>query len=452
MQRITRRLFAPEAAVSRPLPGASPHAMRPLRRPTSERTEYAPATGPDVVAALRANNPRGVWMAYKSVMLNTATWQEDAHSHANLPPLVHSAVLSSLVQHLIPSVAVVHAEMVIMNLKSARIPMSLADYNNLITIYMRNGDLRSLMDTFQSLLDNTYPALRNRVSAIPVPAHLASLPLATPPRKITPNTRSFHLVLTAYANAGRVSETAAILEQMHAFHPTAATADPVSLSIMISAHANSSRRSAEDLKAIRHILDSSAARSQYGFTDRRILDAAVRGLGLCGDFEGAKELFESYESKYGVAEYSLESIDAMMAVCEVHGDLEMGEGLLADFFNIRRRKDSGSMSPSTGTTNNQQLSKKRIFVMPLLSTVKALMKLNLAAGNSVRVLDLFHRALRDTQLPDRESYEIVIRCYLNDGHLDEAERFFEKMHERGHKVNQELLEAMETARETAKVA
>ncbi|KAJ3399292.1 hypothetical protein HDU80_008102 [Chytriomyces hyalinus] len=450
MQRVTRRLFAPEAAVSRPLPGASPHALRPLRRPTSERTEYAPASGPYVVAALRANDPRAVWTAYKSVMSNAATWRKDAQSQVTLPPLVHSAVLASLVQHLIPSVAVVHAEMVILNMKSARIPLSLADYNNLIAIYMRNGDLRSLMDTFRSLLDNTYPSLRNRVSAIPVPPHLASLPLATPPRKITPNIRSFHLVLTAHANAGRVSETAAILEQLHAFHPTSVTADPVSLAIMISAHANSSRRSAEDLKAIRHMLNSSAARSQFGFTDRRILDAAVRGLGLCGDFEGAKELFQSYESKYGVGGYSLESIDAMMAVCEVHGDLEMGEALLADYFNIRRRNDR--TAPSDGTSKNQQLSKKRIFAMPLLSTVKALMKLNLAAGNSVRVLDLFHGELRDTQLPDRESYELVIRCYLNDGHLDEAERFFEKMHERGHKVNQDLLEAMETARETAKVA
>ncbi|KAI8614976.1 hypothetical protein BC830DRAFT_339791 [Chytriomyces sp. MP71] len=464
------------------LPAAPSPGLLPRKKRTSERggihsafgfglgTGDEKARATDVLDALRRNQVQRAWTVYKNLMQNytnntliTSDGYTNYKDNLADPAIVHSRMLSALVQHLVPSLAVVHAEMIVLNFKTLRIPLSLADYNNLMAVYLRNNDLRSLKESFDSLFQNTYPPVRARVSALSQPPpSLRDQPLATHPRPLSPNLRSFHLLMSGLANAGRVADTKAVLEQLHAMHPAAAVSDPQGWALLMTAYAYSPTRGTDDLNAVQTILDrfSDPSDAALGaFTDRRILDAGVRGLGACGDFAGAKSLFRVYESRYGVREYGLESIDALMHVYEVHGDVAGGEGLLEQFFDIRRRDPglgdvaNSSSAPklaSIPSTLTLPALHQRTFPMPLLSTIKSLMRMHLAAGNSARVLDLYENVLTVTQLPDAEAAEIVVRCYLADGRVTEAQRAFEGMMERGYRVERELVEDLERAKESAK--
>ncbi|KAJ3067544.1 hypothetical protein HDU98_009232 [Podochytrium sp. JEL0797] len=422
------------------LPASSPHAVLPRKRPSgfdsvnSQDKVDASVLAAQVKDALHRIQPRQAWRFYKQLHSLTHGLLNSRRTDPSLLLSAedHAQMLAALTQHLQPALAAVNAEMVILNFKRASYTLDVRDYNNLMLIYFRNNDLRSLVETFDALITSTYPPIRNKVSNLP--PILKPLPAKPPFRRVVPNLRSYHLLMNAYASTGRVGETVSTFKQLTVQHPMALI-DPLSHAFLINAYANSSRRTPQDLETVRGLFSTFQS---YGTPDRRVLDAAVRGIGVCGDLESAKQLFAGYASAHGILEYSVESVDAMMSVLEVHGDCDGGEALFSKFFSVD--SSSTSEAPTHGG----------LFPMPLTSTVKSLMRLNLAVGNSARVRDLFSRVLEATQLPDAEAYEILVNCLLRDGNLEEAQGVFERMQEHGYKIEQPLLEAMERANESAK--
>ncbi|KAI9350641.1 hypothetical protein BDR26DRAFT_929964 [Obelidium mucronatum] len=398
--KVNRSPFvATPAPVLSDLPTATPHAVRPRKRPSSQVAyiDWERLDGHTLVSGIQDQllwgEQRKAWAMYKQ--LSTA-------------------------------------ELVVLNMKRAGYALDVRDYNNLMLIYHRNDDLRSVVEAFESLSTNSYPLLRSKVSVLP-PLRLSmaapSVTARAPFRRVVPNLRSFHILMSAYASTGRVLETTSTFKELTALHPTAAV-DPTAYALLISAYGNSSRRGPQDLESVKSLFETY---NNFKKPDRRVLDAAVRGLGFCGDFDAAKRVFEGYESVYGVLEYGLESVDSMMAVLQVFGDCAGGEALYSRFFE---GGPVGEYAP--------------FFDMPLGSTVKSLMRLNLSAGNSRRVKDLFENTLKATQLADGEAHEIMVNCYLNDGNIEAAQQLFDFMQVRGYRIGQELLDMMETATESVK--
>ncbi|KAJ3133688.1 taspase, threonine aspartase, 1 [Physocladia obscura] len=462
------------------LPTASPHAVIPHKRPSGSSPAFLgdddtrDKINPKSLAAsirrsLASIDPRRAWAEYKMLHMLTFSAVERAQklhqkfgrSSGAIPVETdaslyldaedHAQMLASLTQHLLPSMAAANAELVVLNMLRARIPLDVRDYNNLMLIYARNKDLRSVIQTFDALLHRSPPPLRNKVSMLPkLMASESQLIKLSKSAKfvaenypVKPNLRTFQIIMSAYASTGRVEETYSSFALLKKCIPTAAI-DASAYMYLISAHANASRRSPTDLDAVNSLLSEFL---DFEIPDRRVLDAAVRAIGVCGDLPKSVRLFESYP-KYGILEYGLDSIDALMSVYEVHGLVDDGEDLYSRFFNVRRRIDPDA----NGEKGEKNLlsSTSAVFPMPLASTIKSLMRLNKNTGKTSRVVDLFEKDLRATQIPDAEAHEILLVCHLSDGDISEAERVFARMLERGYKIESQILEMMDLARESAK--
>ncbi|KAJ3281087.1 hypothetical protein HDU79_011096 [Rhizoclosmatium sp. JEL0117] len=412
------------------LPSAPSHGLLPRRRPASLSKFGGNEKPASLVGALRLalsnSDVRVAWTKYKQ--LHSFTHNLNQSPSTNDPTLLlsahdHARLLAALTQHLRPSVAVVHAEMIVLNMKRAGFPLDVRDFNNLILIYARNEDLRSAVETFDALVSQKpLPPLRNRVSTLPPPT--TPITPISPFRPVVPNLRSFHLLMSAYAHTGRVSETAATFNHLTKLYPTAAN-DPTAYSLLLTSYTTTSRRTPQDLAHVSTLFD---AFNSFGTPDRRVLDAAVRAFGVCGDLPRAHTLFRSYDSVYGIPQYSVDSIDAYMSVLEVHGDMEAAESLYARFF-----------SPTNKSNYN--------LGFPLAATFKSLMRLNLAAGNLDRVKQLFGE-YKETQLVDAQGMEILLDVWLTEGNVEEADKVYEEMQVLGYKIRSETVKKMERARDS----
>ncbi|KAJ3206033.1 hypothetical protein HDU82_004755 [Entophlyctis luteolus] len=384
---------------------------------------------------LRDSDSRGAWMQYKQLFAASRTFLSQG---IQLNPMRllqaedHAKMLATLVQHIHPSVAVGSAESVVENMYRANYPLDIRDYNNMMLIYYRNGDVNSVVETFDAIMDARAPPLRGKLSKPIRPVPLDVSPRQKVVNPLRPNARTFQILMTAYSSAGLVHETKDAFEKFKSLYPMAIF-DAVAHSSIISSYAALPHlRGASSLESVHAALDEFHKLNPS--SDRRVLDAAVHAIGVCGDPGAAEGMFEGYAGMYGVMTYSLESVDALMAVYEVHGEVGKAETLFSRFF-------PSLASPPRSTAKAQH----NTFGMPLAATFKSLMRMNRSAGNSARVQELFEQYQR-TQVVDGEGHEILLRTLLASGELAAAKRVFEHMIERGHKIRPELLQTMDAVR------
>ncbi|KAJ3328917.1 hypothetical protein HDU76_009037, partial [Blyttiomyces sp. JEL0837] len=444
------------------LPTAEQLAMRPNRRPITMNplNELEPSVEL-LHEYFRRQDPRKAWRVYKSLYRVAQRKSSPSQTLAALHPDDHTTMMGFFTRSVRPALAAFHAHRVATDLVSSGHHLDVRDYNILMVCHLRNGDLRQVQEVFNVLkgdvpLSALIPEARRLEGKQSESEHAY---------RGGPSLRSYQILLAAYTKAGNTEGAKAAFEDMVTTLP-ASFADPDAHALLIEAYGTASDLAGVDA-AIKAFDKASG-----GVPDRRVQDAIVRALGLCGEKTRAMKAFwDGYEER--LLHWGLVSFDAAITALECDGDLdgalkvwEKMEEMISAKGAVDADKwvaaaaaahadSSSSSDPRRGSTKHHQRGGDLLLLksgnrnVPLASSYKTMMKLHMSRGLTTEVQQLFEQ-MDKVHLHDRDSYSIVVKALLQAGESEKACETYDRMVGLGLIPKIDLVEAVARAREALK--
>ncbi|KAI8924098.1 hypothetical protein BC831DRAFT_467133 [Entophlyctis helioformis] len=386
---------------------------------------------------------------------------------ARIPADDHSALLSLITQHTLPSVAEAHSLTVVTRMRMLGIPLDIRDYHAQMMIHL--GTL-------------------NRAKM------LAALEKMTQEEGIRPDVTCFNLVMALFARLGDLDALTDMWMRCLSAHPASRLVNADAWAIMIDGYARAGdfegaerlyehykalagARGPEPLSALPNgpFGSEAAPVNALQVKSRVVHEAFIRALGLTGRLDDAKALFQQlldqaqdpvHGNPHTVDEHLY---DAIIEACQACGDLAGAEtywkGVLSlcdswrldtspslpslpSFIHISKESDEPSERYNKNSHSNADGKTKTVqhywgTPRPLSATYARMINLYTRATRVHDAMLLFNEQLQAMQ-PNAQTYEEIIRMQLRIGNERLAVRLFDKMVWRGYRPSVDLVLVMPT--------
>ncbi|KAJ3191046.1 hypothetical protein HK101_008149 [Irineochytrium annulatum] len=466
---------APDIPTHR-LPTADPLPYRPpwrRRANTFNDLTNVEASADHFAQAVARQDFRVAWHIYKRLHAPKLSDVEESTTEMPWPPEVlklraddHSTILSSLTRRSNMTLGARVAEMVEDNMIRAGHVPDLRDMNNVMLCHLRNGDVRRVVRAFERHTAGDRPLRPS--SHVPTRFN----PPMIPPdpsldRRVIPDRRSFIILMAAYAMAGLHDHAEYSWYRMTRMY-SATTLDAECHAWMIDAYAHPAVR---DLDGVLRVY-ASYLKVAGGDTEL-VRDAAIRGIGICGDVESALALFSTYIDDGLIP--SMMTLDSVIAIMEYYGSVERARSVWdkaralspvlsnrddqyrfwssvsATFTDMEPAAQGEALwSPSQKKTLFPDLSMKagmnrnwrqeiiplqlhlhpnNSMYVPLACTWKRMLRIYLNNGDLASLEEIYAHYRSLEPIVDSEGMSILFQGYVRHGNLMDAEAVLKEMND-----------------------
>lgn len=364
--------------------------------------------------ALRKNDGGMAWKVYRKL------YQEQEHEA--LQSEDHTRLLQLLTIHPHPRIASIAGIRIWKNMVECGHKLDRRDYKALMTIFLRNGDLRRVVHVWETMTGST--STTSSSSSLPSTSSNTTI--------IQPDTKSYNILLSAYAHYDDLENIVRVFSEMSRNLPT--VNDPETWAILI--HAYGKTGNGQGSKDLWHQMD------RLNITKTpMVYEAMMRALISNGEAKQAIELFESLQQKHQTKESTIgpeiETYDALFEAYEVENDLTSAESVWNRVWsNPLDTKDP--IDPEQSTVYG---------ITFLTCTFNRMITLYGKHGQVDKITQIWKQLQKLKRRPTTETYTRLVKAYLECKEMDKALLAYDEMLEKGFAPSLVLIEKVNRAKQ-----